>query len=102
MIDNTEAYLPTHGLSKEQVLEPDQSAYHLLQSVNVQWPYLSFDILHDDLGVDRSSYPATMYLVGGTQADQAKNNEITVMKLSQLHRTKHNGDYSLYHVLFQY
>src|SRR5436190_23162848 len=28
-----------------------------------------------------------MYLVAGTQADQAQHNEIQIMKLSQLHKT---------------
>ena len=31
-------------------------------------------------------YPQTMYLVAGTQADQPQNNEIQIMKLSQLHK----------------
>src|SRR5579862_5122081 len=29
-----------------------------------------------------------MYLVAGTQADQPQNNEIQIMKLSQLHKTR--------------
>ena len=33
-----------------------------------------------------------MYLVAGTQADQPKNNEIQIMKLSQLHKTRKTRD----------
>jgi ribosome assembly protein RRB1 len=33
-----------------------------------------------------------MYLVAGTQADRASNNKLVVMKLTQLHRTKHDED----------
>ena len=29
-----------------------------------------------------------MYLVAGTQADQPQNNEIQIMKLSRLHKTR--------------
>ena len=34
----------------------------------------------------------TTYLVTGTQADSPENNAIYVMKMSQLHRTKHDDD----------
>ena len=36
----------------------------------------------------------TSYLVAGSQADTIQNNSIYVMKLSQLHRTKHDDDSS--------
>ena len=84
------AYLPTLPLERNEVLAPDQNAYHMLHSLNVQWPYLSFDIVTDDLGWNRSHYPATVYLVGGTQADQANSNEITIMKLSSLNKTNND------------
>jgi hypothetical protein len=34
-----------------------------------------------------------MYLIAGTQADKAKNNELYVMKVSQLHKTLKEGEH---------
>lgn len=82
-------YLPgTHTLEKDEVLEPDQSVYEMLHRMNVTWPCLSFDVLRDGLGDERRSYPATTYIASGTQADVAKNNEVLIMKMSQLHKTQ--------------
>lgn len=82
-------YLPgTHALGQDEVLEADQSVYEMLHHMNVAWPCLSFDVLRDGLGSDRQRYPATAFVVTGTQADIAKNNELLVMKMSQLHKTQ--------------
>lgn len=78
----------THTLAEDEVLEPDQSVYEMLHHMDVSWPCLSFDILRDGLGNDRQRYPATAFVVSGTQADIAKNNELLVMKMSQLHKTQ--------------
>jgi ribosome assembly protein RRB1 len=89
---DTDVYLPgTHTLGKDEVLEPDQSVYEMLHHMNVTWPCLSFDVLRDSLGDERRRYPATTYVVTGTQADLAKNNEILVMKMSHLHKTQKDG-----------
>ncbi|RKP07271.1 WD40-repeat-containing domain protein [Thamnocephalis sphaerospora] len=85
-------YLPGQKLEKDEVLEVDNSAYEMLHSMNVKWPCLSFDVLRDDLGEDRSKYPHTAYIVAGTQADKPKNNEVMVMKMAQLHRTSHDDE----------
>jgi len=37
-----------------------------------------------------TQYPHTAYLVAGTQADSPTNNFIYVMKVTDLHRTKHD------------
>ncbi|KDQ63336.1 hypothetical protein JAAARDRAFT_29356 [Jaapia argillacea MUCL 33604] len=89
-----DVYLPgTHVLGKDEILEADDSVYEMRHSMNVNWPCLSFDILRDSLGDQRQRYPATAYLVTGTQADVAKNNEVAVYKLTSLHRTqKDNAD----------
>jgi ribosome assembly protein RRB1 len=86
-------YIPgSHTLGKDEILEPDDSVYIMRHSMNVNWPCLSFDVLRDNLGYERQRYPATAYIVSGTQADQAKNNEINVYKMSSLHKTqKDNG-----------
>lgn len=90
---NQEAFIPgRHELGKDEILEPDDSAYIMRHSMNVNWPCLSFDVLRDNFGDERQRYPATMYLVTGSQADIARNNEISVHKLSSLHRTQNDGD----------
>lgn len=87
----SEAFIPgTHVLGKDEILEADDSVYVMRHSMNVNWPCLSFDVLRDNLGDERQRYPATAYLVTGTQADTAKNNEVVVYKLSSLHRTQKN------------
>ncbi|KAG4304857.1 hypothetical protein PORY_001910 [Pneumocystis oryctolagi] len=93
--EKSEIYLPSlRPLQENEILEPDQSAYEMLHSINVQWPCLSFDILKDNLGMERTSYPATIYLVSGSQADTKKNNVITVIKLSNLYKTQYDDDSS--------
>jgi len=83
-----EAYMPGSApLPEGHTLVPDQSAYDMLHRLNVTWPCLSFDFLRDNLGSQRQSFPHTAYLVAGTQADVAKNNEVLVMKASSMHRT---------------
>lgn len=81
-------------LPEGQTLVPDQSAYHMLHRMNVTWPCLSFDFLRDNLGNQRQAFPHTAYLVTGTQADVAKNNEVLVMKASSMHRTSKDDDLS--------
>lgn len=91
--DNSRVYIPhRNALGQDEVLEADQSAYELLHSMSVMWPCLSFDILWDSLGDERQKYPATCYIAAGTQADIPKNNELMIMKMSQLHKTQHDND----------
>ena len=61
--------------------------YHNLKA---EWPCLSFDILPDKLGAERTAFPATVFMVAGTQADKPSNNKVMVMKVSDLHRTQHD------------
>ncbi|BFZ64366.1 hypothetical protein YB2330_005509 [Saitoella coloradoensis] len=87
-IEETEVWLPNKKLGKDEVLEADQSVYEMLHTMNVTWPSLSFDVLWDNLGEERSTFPATTYLVTGTQAAKPSDNEITIMKLSSLNKTQ--------------
>ncbi|KAL1302331.1 hypothetical protein AAFC00_002741 [Neodothiora populina] len=77
-----------HKLDAGQTLAPDLSTYEMLHTLEAPWPCLSFDIVKDQLGDNRKSYPATVYAVAGTQAasDRAKENQIMVMKMSSLSR----------------
>lgn len=87
-----EAFIPgTHVLGKDEVLEPDDSVYIMRHPMNVTWPCLSFDVLRDSLGDERQRYPATAYVVAGSQAASASSNEISVYKMSSLHRTQKDG-----------
>ncbi|KAK0637478.1 WD40-repeat-containing domain protein [Bombardia bombarda] len=74
------------ALDPGQTLTPDPTTYRMLHSLSTPWPCLSFDIVRDSLGENRNVYPATMYTVAGTQADQSKasENALMVMKFSGL------------------
>ena len=88
----TDAFIPgRHALGKDEILEPDDSVYEMRHSMQVKWPSLSFDVLRDNLGDQRQRYPATAYIVAGTQAPSAKENELSVFKMSALHRTQNDG-----------
>lgn len=87
-----EVFIPgTHVLADDEVLEADDSVYLMRHSMNVNWPCLSFDVLRDDIGDERQRFPATVFIVSGTQADLPQNNEILVYKMSSLHRTQKDG-----------
>ncbi|GME81344.1 unnamed protein product [[Candida] boidinii] len=59
----------------------------MLHNVNMPWPCLTLDILPDNLGSERRSYPASIYLATATQASRSKDNELITMKLSSLAKT---------------
>ena len=51
--DDGEVYLPSKPVETDHVLVPDMSTYEMLHSMSVQWPFLSFDIIKDQLGDER-------------------------------------------------
>lgn len=81
-------------LEPGQTLAPDLTTYEMLHSISTPWPCLSFDIVKDALGDNRKTYPATMYTVAGTQAEntRAQENAIMVMKFSGLSRMDRGQD----------
>lgn len=81
-------------LEPGQTLAPDLSTYEMLHNLSTLWPCLSFDIVRDSLGDARKAYPATMYTVAGTQADQARahENQLMVNKFSGLSRMERHDD----------
>ena len=90
-----QTYMPArHRLAAGETLAPDPSTYEMLHTLTTNWPCLSFDILRDDLGDNRKTYPATLYAVAGTQAEAsgAKENELMVMKLSGLSRMERENE----------
>lgn len=86
----------THVLAADEVLEPDDSVYIMLHRMGVDWPSLSFDVLRDNLGDERQRYPATAYIVAGTQAEALKDNQLAVYKMTSLHKTQSNGGTSAF------
>ncbi|KAF2838159.1 glutamate-rich WD repeat-containing protein-like protein 1 [Patellaria atrata CBS 101060] len=83
-----------HKLSAGETLAPDLSTYEMLHSLEAPWPCLSLDIIKDQLGDNRKSYPAIVYAVAGTQAARGreKDNQIMVMKLSGLSRMEREAE----------
>ena len=77
-----------HTLGKDEVLEADESVYVMRHTMRATWPCLSFDVLRDDGGDQRQRFPTNAYIVAGTQADSAKNNNLSVFKMTQLHKTQ--------------
>ncbi|RLN66579.1 hypothetical protein BBJ29_004542 [Phytophthora kernoviae] len=79
-------------LQDDEVLDYDSSAYDMYYAMTAEWPSLSIDVVRDNLGAVRSRFPMTVFMVAGTQASNADENQLTVMKMSELHKTKHNND----------
>jgi hypothetical protein len=96
-VKELETYLPGIKLEDGEQLVPDNSVYLALHSLSYAWPCLSFDILRDNLGEDRSSYPHTAWLVTGTQAGEIPGqgkakDEVVIMRMSGLSKTQYDDD----------
>ncbi|KAK4688072.1 ribosome assembly protein RRB1, partial [Tremellales sp. Uapishka_1] len=96
----TQTYLPGMKLGPDEQLVPDNSVYLALHQMSYTWPCLSFDILRDNLGFERASFPHTAWIVAGTQAGEVPGqgskakDEIVVMRLGSLGKTQHDDDES--------
>jgi len=78
-------------LEEGEQLDMEPGTYDMIHKAQVEWPCLSFDIIRDDLGAQRSSYPMTAYVAAGTQAEQVSDNRIYMMKWSNLRKTVKDG-----------
>lgn len=85
-------YLPGKPLEDGEELVCDESAYVMLHQARTGAPCLSFDIIPDELGANRESFPMTSYLVAGTQASKAHVNNVIVMRMSNLLATQKDED----------
>ena len=93
-VDQQTFIVGRNKLEPGQTLSPDLTTYEMLHALTTPWPCLSFDIVKDGLGDNRKAYPATMYAVAGTQAEQKreKENALMVMKFSGLSRMERDQD----------
>lgn len=88
----SDVFIPgLHTLGEDEVLEADEATYILRHGMGVDWPCLSFDVLRDNLGDERQRYPATAYIVAGSQALSGQSNQLSVFKMSSLHKTQRNS-----------
>ena len=80
------------GLQEGEELDFDESTYICYHAMRTTWPCLSFDVVRDSLGMNRKRFPLTAYIVAGTQADKPENNEVMLMKLSDINKTQRDAE----------
>ncbi|KAJ8036942.1 Glutamate-rich WD repeat-containing protein 1 [Holothuria leucospilota] len=82
-------FVPGKGeVGEDEEMVQDESAYIMYHQAQTGSPCLSFDILKDNLGENRSKFPHTAYLVAGTQAEQTHLNNVIIMRMSNLKKMK--------------
>ncbi|XP_007256542.3 glutamate-rich WD repeat-containing protein 1 [Astyanax mexicanus] len=79
-------------LEPGQELEMDRSAYRMYHECQTGAPCLSFDVLPDGEGDSRESFPLSLLLCAGTQANTALANRLIVMRMHNLHGIKENDN----------
>jgi ribosome assembly protein RRB1 len=62
-------------LGEDEELDYDPTAYDCLHKFALEWPCLSFDIVRDDLGGPRSTFPHTVFMLAGTQVRQRRQQQ---------------------------
>lgn len=67
-------YLPGKPLNEGEELIYDESAYVMLHQAHTGAPCLSFDVIADNMGNSRTTFPMTGYIVAGTQAAKTHAN----------------------------
>ncbi|KNA15735.1 hypothetical protein SOVF_095360 [Spinacia oleracea] len=72
------------AMGEDEELQCDPSAYNSYHAFHMGWPCLSFDIVRDSLGLLRTEFPHTVYVVAGTQANKPSLNTIEILKVSNI------------------
>ncbi|XP_036451774.1 glutamate-rich WD repeat-containing protein 1 [Colossoma macropomum] len=86
-------YVPgLQPLEPGEELEMERSAYRLYHQCQTGAPCLSFDVLRDGDGEGRETFPLSMLLCAGTQADTALSNRLIVMRMHNLHGTEKDNE----------
>ncbi|XP_072535178.1 glutamate-rich WD repeat-containing protein 1 [Salminus brasiliensis] len=88
-----QVYVPgLQPLEPGQELEMDRAAYRMYHECQTGAPCLSFDVLLDGEGEGRETFPLSLLLCAGTQANTALSNRLIVMRMHNLHGIKHDNE----------
>lgn len=90
-VEKPQVWQPGDPVGEEEELEYDRASYQCFHPLGLEWPCLSFDILRDDLGAPRTTFPFTQYMVAGTQAPNPRGQLLSIVKLDKMGQGKH-GD----------
>lgn len=82
-------------LAEGEQLVCDESAYDVFHKCMVEWPAMSFDFVctnaageYDNVNpVAADTYPLSVSMVLGTQADRSNKNKLVCVRMSNMHRT---------------
>ncbi|KAM9488739.1 glutamate-rich WD repeat-containing protein 1 [Clarias gariepinus] len=89
----TKVFVPgVEQLQPGEELEMDRSAYRVYHECQTGAPCLSFDVLRDAEGEGRETFPLSMLLCSGTQADTALSNRLIVMRMHNLYGTEKENE----------
>lgn len=87
-----EVWRPSGKEDADVELEYNESAYDALHAFSHEWPCLTVDLLADELGDERKDFPHEMMLVTGTQAADARQNVLSVMRVSKIKKTRRDAE----------
>lgn len=87
-------YLPhlSRPLGTDEFLEADPTVYEMLHNITLPWPCMTLEVIPDKLGFERRDYPQSVLIATATQAFKKKDNELLVLKISQLTKTLVKND----------
>uniref|UniRef100_A0A7S0H7L9 Glutamate-rich WD repeat-containing protein 1 n=1 Tax=Amorphochlora amoebiformis TaxID=1561963 RepID=A0A7S0H7L9_9EUKA len=74
-------------MEEGEQLDYDPSTYITYHDISMEWPCLSIDVIRDPLGIHRTKFPMELFLVAGSQAAQASQNKVYLMKVSNIQKT---------------
>jgi ribosome assembly protein RRB1 len=91
--DNVAVFNPKkYQLAEDEELQFSNEAYIMFHRMDVEWPCLSFGLIDDQMGQQRTNFPLTQYLIAGSQADEKNKNRLYIMKTSNMRRTQYDSD----------